>query len=678
MRTDGTWRQGFSAGQVLALRVFKGYILFMSNQYVRRFLSSIYPTAVFLCILIAAEVLLRGLSEKDFSFATEFDHAGDTWQRINRGYLSLYFPKSSAVVPEFKQSIFRKTRSANSIRVVCLGGSSMFGTPYQMTANIPALVRTHLRRWYPDREIEVINLAASAINSNVILDFLDEVIALRPDLVLVYMGHNEFYGPNGIGATGLERSIPLIIPLTYRIRELRLFHLFEEFLLPDPPAEQHFGLMKQVSEGNAVSLSSPDARWVLDRFERNLRLLLIELQEAQIPVIASDVASSMFFPPFLSAAAPSELEVGHPDEITEILKRIGKERIRMLTDSLLKHDSTHALAQYWAGRLAFSEGDTKLAHTHLSLARDHDLLKFRAPDPINEIIRRVVPANGGVFISSDSLFGSFGGRGFIPPDTIFWEHLHPTLRGYYEISRLFLQAAFSSSLLPMCIPEYLPFRHDSLIVPWLDLAYADLSVVNITSQWPFHGFHVTPDVISESPKTLREIANRVMRREISWNEGCYRSAAELHRLGAHSQAIITITAILEEFPHDSFAHYRLGHLLKETGRFTPAIGHYRTSIRLDSTHAAPRVELGLLLINEGLHEEAERELIHALMFIPSEESDDLRATAYYGLAGVYANKSQYESALASVKKALQYNSSYEAARDLQRQLLEYIQSVPSQ
>ena len=91
-----------------------------------------------------------------------------------------------------------------------------------MTANIPGIVRKQLRHLAPDREIEVVNFGASAINSNVIADLAPEMVAYAPDVVLVYMGHNEFYGPDGVGAIWLEKTIPFLTGWKYALRGLRL------------------------------------------------------------------------------------------------------------------------------------------------------------------------------------------------------------------------------------------------------------------------------------------------------------------------------------------------------------------------------------------------------------------------------------------------------------------------
>ena len=195
---------------------------------------------------------------------------GIEWAQVNRAYLSKYFPPGTPLIPEFKPSLFFRTKPSGLFRVVCLGGSSMFGTPYIMSGTIPAIVRKQLRHLMPDRDVEVVNWSATAINSNVVRDLSEELIRFEPDLVLVYMGHNEFYGPDGIGANALERWMPFLTRLKYDLREFRLMQVLQGLFAGDSPKGGEINLMRQVSGATLVPLDSDESRRIFARFEANL------------------------------------------------------------------------------------------------------------------------------------------------------------------------------------------------------------------------------------------------------------------------------------------------------------------------------------------------------------------------------------------------------------------------
>ena len=180
----------------------------------KRILLVLVPYVVVLLLLAATEVGLRLFNPSLANpLVTEVTYDGIEWYQINRGYLKKYFPINTPLIPEFKTSLFRKQKLRNTFRIFCLGESSMFGTPYQMTCNIPGIVRKQLRHLYPEKEIEVVNWGASAINTNVIADLAKDLVRYQPDLILVYTGHNEFYGPDGVGASFVTKHLPFMISL---------------------------------------------------------------------------------------------------------------------------------------------------------------------------------------------------------------------------------------------------------------------------------------------------------------------------------------------------------------------------------------------------------------------------------------------------------------------------------
>jgi lysophospholipase L1-like esterase len=123
---------------------------------------------------------------------------------------------------------FEINMSANSYRVMCLGGSTTAGYPYGINTTFPFQIKARLQKKWPDRNIEVINAVITAVNSYTVLDLLPEVIEQKPDMIIIYMGHNEFYGAFGVGSTqyaGMNRRLVL----TYlKLNRLRCFQVFQK------------------------------------------------------------------------------------------------------------------------------------------------------------------------------------------------------------------------------------------------------------------------------------------------------------------------------------------------------------------------------------------------------------------------------------------------------------------
>ncbi|HMK38936.1 MAG TPA: hypothetical protein VK569_06320, partial [Bacteroidota bacterium] len=253
----------------------------------KRLLFRLLPSVLLILLLVLAEFALRVFFP---SLASPLlrEAVVDTTKmlQVNRAYLERYFPANAPMVPELKPSLIRARKDRGVFRVFCLGESSMFGTPYEISATIPALVRKQLRHLCPSTEVEVVNFGASAINSNVIADLAPPLAGLAPDVVLVYLGHNEFYGPDGVGAPWIEKKLPFLTELKYRSRGLRTVRLAQRALssFGRRPQDEELNLMKQVSRGATVESGSAEESRVLDRFARNLRRILATFRERGIPV----------------------------------------------------------------------------------------------------------------------------------------------------------------------------------------------------------------------------------------------------------------------------------------------------------------------------------------------------------------------------------------------------------
>jgi len=640
----------------------------------KKLLFSLFPAFLFLAFLFILEVSVR-IADPSLRnpFLDTLSYNGTVWSQVNRKYLRTYFPPSIAILPEFKPGIFRLQKPDSTLRVVCLGSSSMFGTPYQMTANIPGIVRKQLRHLAPEKDIEVINLGASAINSNVIRDFLDQVIDLNPTLVLIYMGHNEYYGPEGVGAPPLEKLFPWATRLKYRFRDLSLTRLLTSWFASDPSGGEDIErtLMREVSDNSAVRLDSPDAQRIEQVFQANLSHILKTLANHDIQVIISDIASNLHFPPFL---ADSVLSNGArlPYELVEEKQAVGEfpTLIDTLT-TLVATDSLNASLHYWLGEAYAATGDAAKARRHLMIANDLDLLKFRAPESMNRIIRTTAKRHNVPFVSADSTLQSLSPLG-IPGNNLFWEHLHPTVHGYYQIADLFVREIVRQKWI---IPQntenkLLPFDHDSLSLAWLDLAYADLSMRNLTTHWPFRGYDVRPTVIDKSDKALVDIALKVYALQTGWNEGCLATIDFFERSKLYGPAIVTAGALLDEFPYEQTVRYRLAQLLKESGRMDDAVREYERILAADPRHLASLIELGLLEVNRGQFDRSISLLTAALR---EDLNNKLTAasTIHYGLAGAYANKGDLAAALEHLKESLRLNPTYRSALELQASILRY-------
>ncbi len=77
----------------------------------------------------------------------------------------------------------------------------------------------------PQKHVEVVNTALTAINSITLKDFIPQVLKYEPDAILIYAGHNEYYGAFGIGSNETMSKSAFLRSLNFGIMNLRIAQL---------------------------------------------------------------------------------------------------------------------------------------------------------------------------------------------------------------------------------------------------------------------------------------------------------------------------------------------------------------------------------------------------------------------------------------------------------------------
>ena len=291
------------------------------------------------------------------------------------------------------------------LRLVVLGGSSVAGPPadHRLAANLLA----------SGLSAEVVNLAVSGMDSGHLLATAPGVIALRPDAVIIYSGHND------LGNAVFERrySDPREVAVA-RTRAVlgksRLYSLLETALRgPEERAViQHFKV-KEV----ALSPAQKDAG--LDDFARRTRALVTTLRAAGLPVVVSTVVSN---PAWSSVAFTCP----------EALRALSVEPSRTAVMPVAQVDPAALAAaraaspcvdlDLVAARLQWEAGDRAAAAAELERLRDQDPIPLRAPLRVNEELRALAHDTGAVLVDTAAAFKERGGG--VEPPTWFIDMVH--------------------------------------------------------------------------------------------------------------------------------------------------------------------------------------------------------------------------------------------------------------
>ena len=336
-------------------------------------------------------------------------------------------------------------KPTNTYRIFILGESAAQGDP-EPAFGAWRYLEVLLRERYPDAHFEVVNVAITAINSNVILPIARECARQDGDLWIIYMGNNEMVGPFGAATVFGSKAPPWwLIRLGLAVQKTRVGQLLIslERKLATHRTEAAWGGM-QMFLGNQLAPDDP-RREVVDRnFQHNLRDILRAGLDSGAKIILNTVAVNLKdCPPFasaknsrLSSASQAQLE----RQLAEARQQEAESNFTaaaQLYETAAKLDGTVAELQYRWGECLLAQNDLPAARDHFQLACDDDALPFRADARINGLIQQA----GKQFSSPDLyLLDAAGaletnGPARILGQETFYEHVHFNFNGSYRLAR---------------------------------------------------------------------------------------------------------------------------------------------------------------------------------------------------------------------------------------------------
>ena len=378
--------------------------------------------------------------------------------------------------------IFNQDKPANTYRIVTMGGSTMAGFPYGRFASPAGMLKQRFKASNPSTEIEIISVAMSSVNTYTLLDITQEVIAIEPDAVLIYAGHNEYLGVMGVGSVYASKGGHGLNLLYLKLKEIRLFQVLQSVLSsirgePEQtvPADQRT-VMAQVAKNKAIVYDDEVFHAGIKQFSSNLDLILSAFKQAKVPVLISNlVANEKDQAPFESVSNVY---------LDDIAKQINQPSTAIRAEHIKEaNDTFHANYFFSLAKRFEQANDLENAHGYYNKASDYDLLRFRAPTIFNTIIADKARQHNAMLVDAHQFMHVTGAK--LIGYELMLEHLHPNHRGYFLLAEAFYQSMQTAGMLS---PEY-PI---SSINAWqmspitqVDEILANYKIAKLTSDYPF-------------------------------------------------------------------------------------------------------------------------------------------------------------------------------------------------
>lgn len=565
----------------------------------------------------------------------------------NPNFTSRYF-FNTASVPSPSDDVFLAQKPENGFRVVVMGGSTANGYPYGFNGSFSRVVRDALQDIAPERNVEVINIATSAINTYSLYDQIDEVLEIAPDAIMIYSGHNEYYGALGVGSTETFGAFPGFIRSYLKLQRYKTFLLLRDGIVrlsgllgmltaPAGGAEAGTTLMQRMVGEQYITLGDEVYELGKAQFESNMKAILQRFSSAGVPVFAGSLTSNLTdHEPFISVETER-----HPA----------------------------AAGIYAEAQTAAEAGEHGEALELYTYAKDLDALRFRAPESFNTLLSDLTARHDQAFyVPVHEHFSQESEHGYIGFN-LMTEHLHPNLDGYHLMAR-----AFTESYIEAGMPGLEQNAQPEKLADWSDYArrmqvteydrrIGEHRVKLLRNNWPFteqrnpDGYPRNYTFTSPADSMAYIVVNQGER----WDRGKVELARIYEEQGRPAKALAEYEGLMRAQPFNDSPFVFAARIWLAVNNFEEARPLLEQAYEI-SPEAFTTKMLGAIEVDAGNPERGVR------LLEKSRELEPDDAQMLFNLSGGYAMLGQFQEADEALRSLENLNPDFPGARAWRQQL----------
>jgi tetratricopeptide (TPR) repeat protein len=426
-----------------------------------------YRKATFIIIMVFVPIILLVLFEVTLRIAKTGNDLSlfkkselyPGYYEINKGVGKRYFAKFKETTPT--NDIFLIDKPDSCYRIFVLGCSTTRGFPYQSGTMFSRILYYQLQDVFPNKRVEVVNLSFSAINSYSVADMIDEVLAHQPDIILIYTGHNEYYGALGVGSVENGGNYIWLKKIHLSLLRLKTYQLLQKSIawLSSKLKSNEVAdgtLMERIVKEKKIAYGSSLYFGGIEQFEYNIREVLEKAKKRNVPVILSELVSN------LRDQKPFVSDKDNPLQNADF---------------------------YFNKAQSFEEkGQFDSAKANYIKAKDFDMLRFRASEDLNTIIHKLGEEYKTPVVPMVNFFEKYSPNGLIG-NNLMLEHLHPNINGYFIMSDAFFNIMKNNGFInktwdTLRINPISYYRNNWGFTPF-DSLVGDLKIKMLKAGWPF-------------------------------------------------------------------------------------------------------------------------------------------------------------------------------------------------
>ena len=338
-----------------------------------------------------------------------------------------------------------------------------------------------------------------------------------------------------------------------------------------------------------------------------------------------------------------------------MLQYLEKKKIPTFTGTLVSNirdvkpflsDTTNneTSAKFWynKGQVAYDEKEFVASKLDFIKAKELDMLRFRAPERINGIIKALALEHDNV-----TLVNSFEDMEAHSPNRIvgnelLLEHVHPNIKGYSVLGFSFYKALINSKLIKREPHKIFDFSElwEQTPITVLDSVTGNYEILMLKEGWPY--YEPIPTINSDSLSLPELIAGRLAVQNISWDEASQTLYKYYMDDGDDLNALKVIEAATLRYPDDSKYYEMAGDIASNLGQSEKVFYLYQRAFSIDkSMEMAKRISRNL--IENGFYNESLKYLDH----IKKSEPENTFANQLYDISKTIISLQKQESKINS-------------------------------
>jgi tetratricopeptide (TPR) repeat protein len=593
------------------------------NTPVKKFISK--PKKLIFNLLIALipvllfvilELILRLFHYGD-NYSLFMDHPDEQYKEyriVNPQVGAKYFQRLEYTEPA--RDIFLRNKPDDCFRIFVMGSSTVIGFPYENNLMFSRILQERLQDAFPDKKIEMVNTAITAINTFTLLDFMPQILAEKPDAILIYAGHNEFYGAFGVGSAEAVSHNRALIRLHLRLMNSKVYQALRNSIrgigktFSKEKAPTRGTLMSKIVKKADILYNSKDYKKGIRYFEKNYGAMLNLARKNNVPVFVSDLVSNVRdIRPFKSIA-------------TENIKG--------------------ADYYYKEGRAAEQKNEFQKAKENYLMARDYDCIRFRASGEINEKIRSLAVEYKANYVPTLALFESHSPHQIVG-NNLLTEHVHPNIEGQFLLADAFYQAITGSGIIAKNVNEFTvkpaEYYRNTYGYTELDRLIGYHRIANLKYHFPFRDEskeYIDYRQIYKPVSFLDSLAFTVMaRKEVSASDAHKELAIRYEGQHDYGNAFREYNALVKISPYWPVYYRKAADCLINNGDLPLALRYYNRSLVYEESFYA-RFRAGEIYLIKNDLTQAIRYFSKALE-LSDKDNDRIKVLTKLYIAYTYLN-----------------------------------------